>query len=51
MFAEGFKKQDGKGDPKAQRTYVDKIFDDIKKEIELYQEVQDQILKKVKINE
>lgn len=51
MFADGFKKQDGQGDPKAQKSYVDKIFDDIKKEIELYQEVQDQILKKVKINE
>lgn len=50
MYAEAFKDQ-GQGDPKAYKTYVDKIFTDIEKEISLYQEVQENILKKVKINE
>lgn len=38
-------------DKKKQLAYVDKISKDVGKEINLYQEVQDMILKKVKINE
>lgn len=50
LFETAFTDQ-GQGDPKAQKTYVDRIFSDIEKEIILYQEVQDKILKRVSINE
>lgn len=49
MFSEAFNVDDGEKD--AYKTYIDKVFEDIEKEISHYQLVQDQILKKVKINE
>lgn len=49
MFSKAFV---GSGEDKAAyKSYVDKVFTDIEQEIGLYQQVQDQILKKVKINE
>ena len=35
----------------ARKMYIDKIYEDIMKEIAMYKEVQDKILAKVKINE
>ena len=49
MFNNAFNQDDG--EKEAYKIYIDKVFQDIEKEISLYQEVQDQILKKVKINE
>lgn len=49
MFAKAFLQDEG--NTNAYKTYIFRVFQDIEKEINLYQEVQDQILKKVKINE